>query len=177
MDRLERYNIRARTEEAGMAEFHQFHARTLEGADTKMEQFDGNVVLVVNTASECGFTPQYEGLEKLYRKYSAQGLVILGFPCNQFGNQEPGDAAAIRGGCLNRYSVSFPMFEKIEVKGDHAHPLFVWLTKKLPGFWGRKVKWNFTKFLVGRDGTPLRRYGPSTKPEKMEGAIRMALEN
>lgn len=159
-----------------MTEFHQFHAWTLEGADASMEQFHGKLVLVVNTASECGFTPQYEGLEKLYRRYSAQGLVILGFPCNQFGNQEPGDAATIREGCLIRYSVSFPMFEKIEVKGAQAHPLFVWLTAKLPGFFGREVKWNFTKFLVGRDGAPLQRFGPSTKPEKMEVAIRKALE-
>jgi len=159
-----------------MAEFHQFRARTLEGEEASMRQFEGKVVLVVNTASQCGFTPQYEGLEKLYRKYSAQGLVVLGFPCNQFGNQEPGDAATIREGCMMRYGVSFPMFEKIEVKGEQAHLLFAWLTRKLPGLFGRGVRWNFTKFLVGRDGTPLRRFGPSTKPEKMENAIRRALE-
>jgi len=159
-----------------MAEFYQFRARTLEGEEASMRQFEGKVVLVVNTASQCGFTPQYEGLEKLYRKYSAQGLVVLGFPCNQFGNQEPGDAATIREGCMMRYGVSFPMFEKIEVKGERAHLLFAWLTRKLPGLFGRGVRWNFTKFLVGRDGTPLRRFGPSTKPEKMENAIRRALE-
>ncbi len=158
-----------------MAEFHQFRARTLEGDEMSMAQFSGNVVLVVNTASQCGFTPQYEGLEALYRKYSGRGLVILGFPCNQFGNQEPGDAAAIRQGCLARYGVSFPMFQKIEVNGAHPHPLFAWLKQKLPGILGPKVRWNFTKFLIGRDGTPLRRFGSSTKPEKMEPAILKAL--
>jgi glutathione peroxidase len=163
------------SKEGVMAEFHRFHARTLEGEEASLEQFDGKVVLVVNTASQCGFTPQYAGLEKLYRKYSAQGLVVLGFPCNQFGNQEPGDAATIREGCLRRYGVSFPMFEKIEAKGAQAHPLFAWLTGKLPGLFGREVRWNFTKFLIGRDGTPLRRFGPSTKPEKMEGSIQKAL--
>jgi glutathione peroxidase len=158
-----------------MAEFHRFHARTLEGDELSLAQFSGNVVLVVNTASECGFTPQYEGLEQLYRKYSGRGLVILGFPCNQFGNQEPGDAKSIREGCLMRYGVTFPIFEKIEVKGARTHPLFAWLTTKLPGLFGRGVKWNFTKFLIGRDGTPLRRFGSSKKPEKMESAILKAL--
>lgn len=157
-------------------EFYQFHARTLEGEEAQMEQFAGKVALVVNTASECGFTPQYEGLEKLYRMYAARGLVVLGFPCNQFGNQEPGDAVTIREDCLTRYGVSFPMFEKVEVKGAQAHPLFAWLTEELPGLLGREVRWNFTKFLIGRDGAPLRRFGPSTRPEKMEGAIRRALE-
>ena len=119
--------------------------------------------------------PQYAGLESLYRKYAEQGLVIFGFPCNQFGSQEPGDAASIRNGCLLNYGVSFPMFEKTDVKGPHAHPLFAWLTRKLPGILGRTVKWNFTKFLISRDGTPLRRFAPLTRPEKIEGAIRGAL--
>ena len=158
-----------------MAEFHQFHARTLEGEDISMAQFSGNVILVVNTASQCGFTPQYEGLEKLYCKYSNSGFIVLGFPCNQFGNQEPGDATEIRNGCLLRYGVTFPVFEKIEVNGPQAHPLFAWLKKKRPGILGRKVRWNFTKFLISRDGTPLRRLAPSTKPEKMERAIRKAV--
>ena len=158
-----------------MAEFYRFHARTLEGKEVSLDQFEGKVVLVVNTASRCGFTPQYEGLEKLYREYRDHGLVILGFPCNQFGNQEPGDVDAIRQGCLIRYGVTFPMFEKIDVKGPESHALFAWLTDKLPGLLGRQVRWNFTKFLIGRDGTPLRRFGPSTRPEKMEEAIRKAL--
>lgn len=158
-----------------MNEFHQFRARTLRGEQLQLERFGGKVVLVVNTASKCGFTPQYAGLERLYKTYAEQGLVILGFPCNQFGNQEPGDAAAIEGSCLINYGVSFPVFEKIEVKGVRAHPLFSWLTEKLPSIFGRDVEWNFTKFLIGRDGTPLRRFAPVTGPKRMERAIRKAL--
>jgi glutathione peroxidase len=158
-----------------MGEFHQFRVRTLRGEEFSLERFAGKTILVVNTASKCGFTPQYAGLENLYRKYSAQGLVILGFPCNQFGSQEPGDAQSIRQGCLLNYGVSFPIFEKTEVKGPGAHPLFVWLTKKLPGLFGNAVKWNFTKFLIGRDGTPLRRFAPLIRPERMERAVRDAL--
>lgn len=154
-----------------MAEFHQFRARTLEGEDLSMSHFEGKVVLVVNTASHCGFTPQYDGLEKLYRKYSGRGFVILGFPCNQFGNQEPGSATEIRESCLMRYGVSFPIFEKIQVNGPQALPLFIWLKKELPGILGGKIRWNFTKFLIGRNGSPLRRFAPSTRPEKMERAI------
>jgi glutathione peroxidase len=158
-----------------MSEFRQFRARTLGGEEVSLEKFAGKLVLVVNTASKCGFTPQYAGLESLYRKYSGQGLVILGFPCNQFGNQEPGDAASIKEGCLLNYGVTFPMFEKIEVKGPHAHPLFVWLTTKLPGIFGRAVRWNFTKFLIGPDGTPLRRFAPLTRPKKIEETIHQTL--
>ena len=158
-----------------MGEFHQFRARTLQGEEILLERFAGKTVLVVNTASKCGFTPQYAGLEGLYRKYEEQGLVILGFPCNQFGNQEPGDAISIKEGCLLNYGVSFPMFEKTDVKGPRAHPLFAWLTTKLPGLFGNGVKWNFTKFLIGRDGTPLRRFAPMTRPVKIEGVIREAL--
>lgn len=158
-----------------MQELLQFRARTLRGEEVPLEHFAGKLVLVVNTASKCGLTPQYAGLESLYRKYSEQGLVILGFPCDQFGHQEPGDAASIQGSCLLNYGVTFPMFEKIEVNGPRAHPLFAWLTAKLPGTFGRSVKWNFTKFLIGRDGTPLRRFAPLTRPEKIEVAIRKAL--
>ncbi len=158
-----------------MSEFHEFRARALQGQEIPLERFAGKVVLVVNTASKCGLTPQYEGLEKLYDTYSRQGLVILGFPCDQFGHQEPGDESSIRNGCLLNYGVSFPMFEKTHVKGPHAHPLFAWLTNKLPGIWGKTVKWNFTKFLIGRDGTPLRRYAPFTRPAQIESAIRSAL--
>lgn len=160
---------------SGPTDFYQFHARSLRGEDISMERYQGQVVLLVNTASKCGFTPQYEGLEVLHRNYGAAGLVVLGFPCNQFGNQEPGDADQIEGSCLINYGVSFQVFEKVEVKGPGAHPLFSWLTGRLPGILGPTVKWNFTKFLIGRDGTPLRRFAPITRPERMEGEVRKAL--
>lgn len=152
-----------------------FSAQTLHGETVSLVDFADKVVLVVNTASRCGFTPQYAGLESLYRQYREQGLVILGFPCNQFGQQEPGDAAAISSFCELNYGVTFPMFAKVEVNGEQAHPLFVWLKKSLPGMLGDGIKWNFTKFLIGRDGTPLERFAPLTKPEDLEPAIRQAL--
>jgi glutathione peroxidase len=158
-----------------MSDFHSLRARTLKGEETSLGRYAGKVVLVVNTASKCGFTPQYAGLEKLFRTYESQGLVVLGFPCNQFGGQEPGDEEAIQQGCLLNYGVTFPMFEKTEVKGPRAHLVFQWLTTKLPGILGNQVKWNFTKFLVGRDGSPLRRFAPITPPAKLENAIRHAL--
>lgn len=158
-----------------MSEFHAFQARTLRGEEIDLTRYAGKVVLVVNTASKCGFTPQYAGLEALYRKYADAGLVILGFPCNQFLQQEPGDAKDIEGSCLVNYGVSFPMFEKIDVNGGAAHPLFRWLKASLPGALGGSVKWNFTKFLIGRNGEPLQRFAPITAPEKIEPAIRLAL--
>jgi glutathione peroxidase len=158
-----------------MNDFPSFQVRTLRGQPFSLSQCEGRATLIVNTASKCGFTPQYEGLEKLYKKYSSDGLVILGFPCNQFGAQEPGDADAIEKTCLVNYGVSFPVFEKVDVKGPHAHPLFVWLTATLPGLLGSSIKWNFTKFLLGGDGTPIRRFAPITAPAKMEDAIRRAL--
>jgi glutathione peroxidase len=161
--------------EAFMSELVRFNARTLRGDPVALSRYDGNAVLVVNTASKCGFTPQYAGLEALYRKYNSKGLMVLGFPCNQFGSQEPGDAATIEGSCLVNYGVSFPMFEKIDVKGPQAHPLFVWLTASLPGIFGRDVRWNFTKFLIGRDGKPVKRFAPITKPESIDGPIQRAL--
>ncbi|MBI1247205.1 redoxin domain-containing protein [bacterium] len=156
-------------------QFYDFHAKTLQGQETDMAQYQGKVVLVVNTASKCGFTPQYAGLEELYKKHHDEGLVILGFPCNQFGGQEPGDAEEIQSGCLINYGVSFPMFEKIDVNGSSAHPLFQWLKEKLPGLMTNAVKWNFTKFLIGRDGKPIKRYAPQTEPESIEPAIEEAL--
>ena len=149
-------------------EFYQFSAKTLQGKDVQMEAFKGKTVLVVNTASECGLTPQYEGLEELYQKYIDQGLVILGFPCNQFGNQEPGDEKSISEGCLINYGVSFPMFAKIEVNGDGAHPIYKYLKKELPGFLGGRIKWNFTKFLVDANGKPVKRFAPTSSPEKID---------
>lgn len=150
------------------ASFYDFTATSLQGKEVKMSDFKGKTILLVNTASQCGLTPQYEGLEKIYEKYKEKGLVILGFPCNQFGNQEPGDEKSIAEGCLLNYGVSFPMFAKIEVNGSGAHPLFKYLKKELPGFPGNSIKWNFTKFLIAPDGKPLKRFSPITKPEKIE---------
>lgn len=156
-------------------QFYQFEAESLQGKKVSMEAYKGKVVLVVNTASKCGLTPQYEGLEKLYRKYNEKGLVILGFPCNQFANQEPGDAKEIEEGCLINYGVSFPMFAKVDVNGDTAHPLFKYLRSELKGFFGSKIKWNFTKFLITPDGKPIKRFAPTTKPEKIEPYIQKLL--
>jgi glutathione peroxidase len=155
--------------------FYQFTARSLQGKEIGMDTYKGNVVLVVNTASQCGLTPQYEGLENLYRKYTDKGLVILGFPCNQFGNQEPGTEKEISEGCLVNYGVSFPMFSKIDVNGDTAHPVYKYLKDRLPGSVGKKIKWNFTKFLVDRNGIPVKRFAPTTIPEKLTKDIEKLL--
>lgn len=150
--------------------FYSFSAISLSGKEISMQKYKGKVVLVVNTASKCGFTPQYEGLEKLYEKYKAKGLEILGFPCNQFGNQEPGDKEEIES-CLLNYGVAFQMFDKIEVNGNDAHPLFKYLKKELPGTLGRRIKWNFTKFLIDKNGNPVKRFASVTTPEKIEQDI------
>jgi len=159
-----------------MTTFHQLNATSLQGQLISMAAYTGKLVLVVNTASHCGFTPQYAGLEMLYKKYADQGLVVLGFPCNQFGKQEPGGAEEITQTCRINYGVSFPMFEKVEVNGDAAHPVFRYLKEALPGVLGGRIKWNFTKFLIGRDGKPLKRFAPISTPEKMEAAIVAALK-
>lgn len=158
-----------------MTTFHQLTATSLRGQLLSMADYAGKVVLVVNTASQCGFTPQYAGLEVLYKKYADQGLMVLGFPCNQFGSQEPGGPDEIAQTCHINYGVSFPMFKKVEVNGAATHPVFRYLKDELPGVLGKRIKWNFTKFLVGRDGKPLKRFAPFTTPEKMEAAIRSAL--
>ncbi|MFO6421223.1 glutathione peroxidase [Hylemonella sp. W303a] len=158
-----------------MSELQQLSALSLGGKPVSLGDYQGKVVLVVNTASQCGFTPQYAGLEQLYKQYKDQGLVILGFPCNQFGQQEPGGAKEIAETCEINYGVSFPMFAKVDVNGPQAHPLFQWLTAKLPGWFGRRVKWNFTKFLIGRDGQPIKRFAPITKPARLESQVRRAL--
>ena len=156
--------------------FYDFEAKQLNGLNMNMEKYKGKTVVVVNTASKCGFTPQYEGLEKLYKKYKDRDLVILGFPCNQFGKQEPGTSDEIQKFCQVNYGVSFPMFEKIEVNGKNAHPIFKFLKLKLPGgILGSKIKWNFTKFIIDKDGNPVKRFAPSTKPEKMETIIQKIL--
>ncbi|WP_167619876.1 glutathione peroxidase [Maribellus sediminis] len=156
--------------------FYQFTAKSLQGKEIDMEAFKGKTVLVVNTASKCGFTPQYAGLEELNKKYKDKGLAILGFPCNQFGNQEPGDEKSISEGCLINYGVTFQMFSKVDVNGDNAHPLFNYLKNKLGGTFGKKIKWNFTKFLIDQNGNPVKRFAPTTKPEKLEPEIIKLLE-
>lgn len=158
-----------------MSTFYQLIARSLNGQLVSMEDYAGKVVLVVNTASHCGFTPQYSGLEALYKKYAAQGLMVLGFPCNQFGKQEPGSADDIAQTCYINYGVSFPIFDKVEVNGATPHPVFHYLKNELPGLLGKRIKWNFTKFLIGRDGEPIKRFAPNTTPEKIEAAILAAL--
>ena len=159
-----------------MSPFYTLTAESLNGNPVALSDYADKLVLVVNTASQCGFTPQYAGLEALYKEFSPQGLVILGFPCNQFGGQEPGDAAQIANTCQINYGVSFPMFAKVDVNGPHAHPLFQWLTTALPGWLGKSIKWNFTKFLIGRDGRPIKRFASITKPEKMADFIRAQLQ-
>ena len=160
-----------------MSRVHDFDAKGIDGSEQALAQYRGQVLLIVNVASECGFTPQYAGLETLYRKYRGRGFAVLGFPCNQFGAQEPGDEPQIRSFCETRYAVSFPLFAKIEVNGPGAHPLFAYLKSAEPGILGTEgIKWNFTKFLIGRDGRPLARYAPATKPEAIEDDVRAALE-
>ena len=153
-----------------------FTARAADGSDLPLSNYAGSVVLVVNTASKCGFTPQYAGLEALWRRHGEAGLVVLGFPCNQFASQEPGDAAEIASFCSLTYDVTFPVLAKVEVNGPGADPLFRWLSDQKRGVLGtRAIKWNFTKFLVGRDGKVLKRYGPNTPPEALEADIQAAL--
>jgi glutathione peroxidase len=148
--------------------FYSFRAKTLKGEEIGMDTYQGKTLLIVNTASKCGLTPQFEGLEALYQKYRDKGFFILGFPCNQFANQEPGDEKSIAEGCLINYGVTFPMFSKIDVNGDTAHPMYKYLKKELSGFFGSKIKWNFTKFLVDKNGKPLKRFSPTTKPEVID---------
>ncbi len=158
------------------APIHEITAERLTGGSQSMADYAGKVLLIVNTASECGFTPQYAGLQTLYEKYRERGLVILGFPCNQFGGQEPGEAADIAAFCEKNYGVSFPMFAKVEVNGDNAHPLFRYLKKAAPGLLGSEaIKWNFTKFLVGRDGEVVERYAPATTPETLARGVEALL--
>jgi glutathione peroxidase len=147
--------------------FYHFTAKSLQGKEISTGTFKGKVLLVVNTASKCGLTPQYGGLEKLYENYKDRGLIILGFPCNQFGNQEPGSEKEISEGCLVNYGVSFPMFSKIEVNGENTHPIYKYLKDKLPGFFGKKIRWNFAKFLINSNGIPVKRFSPATIPEKL----------
>jgi len=155
---------------------YDFTARTLDGHETSLADWRGKVLLVVNVASKCGFTPQYAGLEALYRTYKDRGFAVLGFPCNQFGAQEPGNADEIANFCSLTYDVSFPMMSKIEVNGPNADPLYAWLKKEKKGVLGTEaVKWNFTKFLIDREGRVVRRFAPTDKPEALVSAIEAAL--
>lgn len=156
-----------------MAEnIYEFAVTTIDKKELPLSEYKGAVVLIVNTASKCGFTPQYKGLQELYEKYKDKGFVVLGFPCNQFANQEPGNEDEIQSFCELNYGVNFPMFSKVDVNGTDAHPLFKYLTETLPGIAGTKsIKWNFTKFLVNREGVPVARFGSNKKPEKLEAEI------
>jgi glutathione peroxidase len=159
-----------------MSNIYEFSAKTLDGETRSLSEYRGKALLIVNVASKCGFTPQYAGLEALYRDYGERGFVVLGFPCNQFGAQEPGDADEIRNFCSLTYDVSFPMFAKVDVNGSNTHPLFAYLKKGVPGVLGLEaIKWNFTKFLVDREGDVVARYAPTTSPEDLRRDIETLL--
>lgn len=158
-----------------MADIYQFSATDIDGKERPLADYRGQVLLIVNTASKCGFTPQYEGLEALHRDFAERGLAVLGFPCNQFGHQEPGDAEEIRSFCSLNYEVSFPLFAKVEVNGAGAHPLFTYLKAQQKGFLTDGIKWNFTKFLVDRSGEVVGRYAPTDKPESLRADIERLL--
>lgn len=156
---------------------YAFSARTIAGEEKSLSDYDGRVLLIVNTASRCGFTPQYRELQQLYEAYRNRGLEILAFPCNQFANQEPGSEEEIQKFCEANYNVTFPLFSKVKVKGPDAHPLFKYLTEKSPGVLGKEIKWNFTKFLVNRRGEVVKRYAPQTSPRRIAKDIEELLEN
>jgi len=159
-----------------MSTIHDFSARAIDGTEQFLETYRGRVLLVVNVASKCGFTPQYAGLEDLYRSFHDDGLTVLGFPCDQFGHQEPGDEAEIQNFCSTQYDITFPLFAKIDVNGANAHPLYQWLKGEKPGVFGTEgIKWNFTKFLVGRDGRVIKRYAPTDRPASLREDIEKAL--
>ncbi len=158
-----------------MAGIYEFKAKSLAGEDIPLKRFEGQVLLIVNTASACGFTPQYRGLEALYQTLHPRGFSVLGFPCNQFGNQEPGDAKQIEQFCSTNFAISFPMFAKIDVNGGNAHPLFDYLKREKAGLLGPSIKWNFTKFLVDRSGKVVARHAPTAKPEGLTREIEALL--
>ena len=160
-----------------MSTVYDFDALSIDGQNVALSQYRGRVLLIVNTASACGFTPQFTGLEKLHQQYGAQGLTVLGFPCNQFASQDPGNNAQIGDFCQRNYGVNFQMMSKIDVNGSGAHPLYQWLCAEAPGLLGSKaIKWNFTKFLIGRDGRVIKRYAPQDAPEKIAKDIEAALQ-
>lgn len=160
-----------------MPTVYDFDAQTIDGRTVPLRQYEGKVLLIVNTASACGFTPQFAGLEELHQRYGDQGLVVLGFPCNQFAGQDPGSNDEIASFCQLNYGVSFPMMAKVDVNGAQASPLYRWLCAEAPGLLGSKaIKWNFTKFLVGKDGQVIRRYAPQDTPAKLAGDVEVALQ-
>ena len=158
-----------------MASIYDFTAKSLAGEDVPLQRFEGQVLLIVNTASACGFTPQYKGLEALQKTFGSRGFSVLGFPCNQFGRQEPGDATQIQQFCASNYAVSFPMFDKIDVNGGDAHPLYQYLKSEKSGMLGSSIKWNFTKFLIDRSGKVVARHAPTTSPEALTKEIEALL--
>lgn len=154
-----------------MAAIYDFHVKDIKGNDVSLKEYEGKVLLIVNTATGCGFTPQYEGLENLYQKYKDQGFEILDFPCNQFGNQAPGNDEEIHEFCTLRYHTTFPRMKKIDVNGENEDPLYTWLKKQKGGLFGSKIKWNFTKFLVDRSGNVVERFAPTDKPESIDAKV------
>ena len=154
---------------------YDFSAKSLAGEEVPLQRFEGQVLLIVNTASQCGFTPQYRGLEDLHREFAGRGFAVLGFPCNQFGGQEPGNASEIRAFCSSKYDVTFPMFDKIDVNGSAAHPLYNYLKREKSGLLGSAIKWNFTKFLVDRHGKVVARHAPTTTPQALKKEIEALL--
>jgi glutathione peroxidase len=158
-----------------MSAIYEFTANSLAGETVPLKRFEGKVLLIVNTASACGFTPQYKGLQELHQKLSPRGFAVLGFPCNQFGAQEPGDARQIEQFCESNYAITFPMFAKIDVNGGHAHPLYDYLKREKSGLLGSSIKWNFTKFLVDRAGKVVGRYAPTVRPENLTREIEALL--
>ena len=156
---------------------YDFYVKSIDGKIISLDQYRGKVLLIVNTASKCGFTKQYAGLQELYSKYSSQGFVVLGFPCNQFAGQEPGSEETIKSFCQLNYGVTFPMFAKVNVNGEDADPFFKYLKANLPGLFTRSIKWNFTKFLINREGIPVKRYAPVTSPSAIEKDIEKLLKD
>lgn len=157
------------------AQFYDLEALDMQGQSVKMDAYKGKTILVVNTATKCGLAPQFDGLEKLYQDYKDKDFVILGFPSNQFKNQEPGDNEQVAETCRLNFGVTFPLFAKIDVNGENAHPVFKYLKSKLSGFFGSNIKWNFTKFLIDKNGKPIKRFAPTTKPEKIETYLKKVL--
>lgn len=155
---------------------YDFNINTIDDVETSLSDYKGKVLLIVNTASKCGFTPQYKGLEELYQKLGNKNFEILGFPCNQFGNQEPGNGDEIKSFCEINYGVTFPIFEKVDVKGSTAHPIFKYLTSEKPGLIGSSIKWNFTKFLIDTEGNVVDRFAPTTSPLKLEDSIKKLMD-